>query len=367
MLQLNVHCLSLSKGPKIADLISRLHSKVLFLSESNLNSEITISSYENANRTSIWDSRNGLGEIIKMGYVVAGRADKPAKVQTTLETQPGTQPLPKRKGRGGNSRKRSTGGGIVTLVRLGVTHHSYVLRCSTDIQSTGLSIALSNSVTMHFIHMYIQHQAAFEENIFRQLLSEIQNYKQHDIAILLGDFNCEEDSERTVTKRRWKQLVDLVVEKKAVSISGGRITFDSYGLHRTASPDHTIIFPPRRKCPDFNYELLFDQPQNTWTTEKVVDISDHRAISFSCATEGNIEGGEHYDRGRFAFKSLNKDERQRIKDKSKVFLGNLLMDLDEKRNTSCSSYGEFIKGISALTKQEVMRKNHESAEVYDIR
>ena len=61
-LQLNIHCLTLAKGPKIADIISRLQPKVVFLSESNLNSEPTISSFGKPNRNNIWHSRNGLGD-----------------------------------------------------------------------------------------------------------------------------------------------------------------------------------------------------------------------------------------------------------------------------------------------------------------
>ena len=83
-LQLDIACLTLSKGPKLAK-INQRHPEIILLSESNLSDQASISSYENTNRSIIWQSRNGVGRFVGMGYAVAGRAGKPRKTQQNDE------------------------------------------------------------------------------------------------------------------------------------------------------------------------------------------------------------------------------------------------------------------------------------------
>ena len=125
-------------------------------------------------------------------------------------------------------------------------------------------------------------------------------------------------------------------ERNAISISGGRTSFTT-NMGLNTSPDHTLILPPKRRIAHYDYEQLFDQLQSTWNAEPIL-ISDHRAITFSCVTEGKVIGGVNYDRGRFAFKYLSKEDRIKINGISAGFLQLLKNQMENTGTSPCESY-----------------------------
>ena len=300
-LHLDIACLTLCKVPKLAEFTNERQSEIIPPSESNLNEQVPISPYENKNRTSIWNSRNGLSRILNMGYIAAGRVDKPGGSHHPMDPVPSQSNDPS---------KRSKGGGVITLVRQDIAHHPYQLYSSIMLQSTGLSVALSDTVCLHIAHSYFHFRSVFRGNISNELYNGIRNLKNCDIILMLGDLDCQDDSITNEGKIRWQQPISFMEEKGAISFSCCRTTYSSHV--GTSSPDHSVLFPPRRRNVDFNYELFFDELQSTWNAEEI-DFSDHRAITFTCATVGIVEGGSNYDRGRYPPKSLTHDDRERIK------------------------------------------------------